>query len=289
MLPLKPTQARSSPVMLVIMSIASTQLGSAIAKSLFDQVGPLGMVSLRVGLAALLLLGLWRPNMRGHRRQDYWLLLMFGLSLAVMNSLFYGAIARIPIGVAVALEFTGPLTVALIHSRRRLDLLWVGLAAVGIGLLSPLGQAHLDPLGVLLALGAGAGWGTYILLSAQTGRAFPGNGGLAMAMGLGAIVLLPLGVWSEGWSLLSPHILWLGVGVAILSSALPYSLELFALRQLPLNVFGVLMSLEPAIAALISLAVLGEHLTPRMVVAILLVTVAAAGVSVHQSQPDPEL
>lgn len=282
---MEPTQAKpaTSPVLMLMAAIVSTQLGAAIAKGLFSQVGPVGMVTLRVGFAALVLLLWWRPRWRGYRPADYRLLVLFGLSLAVMNGLFYYAIARIPVGVAVALEFSGPLAVALFHSRQRLDALWVGLAAVGIMLLAPTPGSTLDPIGVLAALLAGVGWGAYIVLSAQVGQRFSGGGGLAMAMAIGALALLPVGLAAEGASLLRPDILALGLGVALLSSALPYSLELSALRYMHINTFGVLLSLEPAIASLISLVVLGERLNLRMVLAILLVTVAAAGVA----QPKP--
>ncbi|MGB3202483.1 MAG: EamA family transporter [Nodosilinea sp.] len=267
---------------LVIAAIASTQLGSTLAKSLFGQVGPLGMVLLRVGLSALVLVAWCRPRWRGHLRQDYRLLVAFGLSLAVMNALFYCAIARIPIGVAVALEFSGPLTVALLHSRRWLDGLWVALAAVGIVLLSPLNTPALDGLGVVLALLAGVAWGSYIVLSARMGQAFRGGEGLALSMVVGALVLLPIGVIADGQALLSPSILLLGLGVALLASTLPYTLEMAALRRMPVNVFGVLMSLEPAIAAGLSFLWLGETLTLTMVGAIGLVTLAAAGISLSQ-------
>nr|WP_278003506.1 EamA family transporter [Nodosilinea sp. TSF1-S3] len=268
--------------MLVIAAMASTQLGSTLAKSLFGQVGPLGMVLLRVGLSAVVLVAWCRPRWRGHRPADYRLLAAFGLSLAVMNALFYCAIARIPIGVAVALEFSGPLTVALLHSRRWLDGLWVALAAVGIVLLSPLNTPSLDSLGVLLALLAGVAWGSYIVLSARMGQAFRGGEGLALSMAVGALLLLPVGVVAEGRSLLSPQILLLGLGVAMLASTLPYSLEMTALRRMPVNVFGVLMSLEPAIAAVISFLWLGETLTLALIGAIGLVTIAAAGISLSQ-------
>ncbi len=260
--------------MLVIAAMASTQLGSTLAKSLFGQVGPLGMVLLRVGLSAVVLVAWCRPRWRGHRPADYRLLAAFGLSLAVMNALFYCAIARIPIGVAVALEFSGPLTVALLHSRRWLDGLWVALAAVGIVLLSPLNTPSLDSLGVLLALLAGVAWGSYIVLSARMGQAFRGGEGLALSMAVGVV--------AEGRSLLSPQILLLGLGVAMLASTLPYSLEMTALRRMPVNVFGVLMSLEPAIAAVISFLWLGETLTLALIGAIGLVTIAAAGISLSQ-------
>ncbi|MBE9110245.1 EamA family transporter [Nodosilinea sp. LEGE 07298] len=267
---------------LVIAAIASTQLGSTLAKSLFGQVGPLGMVLLRVGLSALVLVAWCRPRWRGHSLRDYRLLVSFGLSLAVMNALFYCAIARIPIGVAVALEFSGPLTVALLHSRRWLDGLWVALAAVGIVLLSPLNTPALDGAGVLMALLAGVAWGAYIMLSARMGQAFRGGEGLALSMVVGALLLLPVGVLAEGRALLSPHILLLGLGVALLASTLPYSLEMAALRRMPVNVFGVLMSLEPAIAAALSFLWLGETLTLAMVGAIGLVMIAAAGISLSQ-------
>ncbi|WP_410510613.1 EamA family transporter [Nodosilinea sp. E11] len=266
----------------MIAAMASTQLGSTLAKSLFSQVGPLGMVLLRVGLSAIVLVAWCRPRWRGHRPSDYRLLIAFGLSLAVMNALFYCAIARIPIGVAVALEFSGPLTVALLHSRRWIDGLWVALAAVGIVLLSPLNTPSLDTWGVVFALLAGVAWGSYIVLSARMGQAFRGGEGLALSMAVGALLLLPVGILAEGRSLLSPTILLLGLGVAMLASTLPYSLEMTALRRMPVNVFGVLMSLEPAIAAVISFLWLGETLTLAMVAAIGLVMVAAAGVSLFQ-------
>ncbi|MEP0947837.1 MULTISPECIES: EamA family transporter [Cyanophyceae] len=278
---LLPTFNPPAPL-LVIAAMASTQLGSTLAKSLFGQVGPLGMVLLRVGLSAVVLVAWCRPRWRGHRPADYRLLVVFGLSLAVMNALFYGAIARIPIGVAVALEFSGPLAVALLHSRRWLDGLWVALAAVGIVLLSPLNTPALDSWGVVMALLAGVAWGSYIVLSARMGQAFRGGEGLALSMAVGALLLLPVGIAAEGRLLLSPHILLLGLGVAMLASTLPYSLEMTALRRMPVNVFGVLMSLEPAIAAVISFFWLGETLSLTMIGAIGLVTLAAAGVSLSQ-------
>lgn len=264
----------------VMVAIASTQLGSALAKSMFNQVGPIGMVMLRVGLAALILMAWWRPQWRGYGGKDYRLLLGFGLSLVMMNSFFYSAIARIPIGVAVALEFTGPLTVAFVNSRRPLDWLWVALAATGIVMLSPINTAALDGWGVLFALLAGAGWGFYIPLSARTGQIFHGSNGLAMAMAMGGGLLFPVGIAMERTALLNPEVLLAGLGVALLSSAVPYSLELAALRHLPLNVFGVLMSLEPAIATMIGFVGLGETLTLPMVTAIGLIVLAAVGVSV---------
>ncbi|MBE7380364.1 MAG: EamA family transporter [Leptolyngbya sp. SIO1E4] len=261
--------------------MASIHSGAAIAKSLFAQVTPFGMVSLRLSLGALVLILLTRPRWRHHSWQEYRLLGLLGLSMGVMNTLLYHAIAYIPIGVAVTLEFVGPLGVALAHSRRGVDWLWVALAAAGVTLLAPIGGFSLHPLGVVLALMAGACWAAYIILSAQVGKVFPGSEGVAMAITAGAIVILPFGIAAEGTNLLSPLVLLLGLAVAILSSALPYSLEMAALRQLPIKVFGVLMSLEPAVASFIGLMILGEQLSLRMIVAICLVSLASAGSTWH--------
>lgn len=270
------------PTGLVIFSIVSVQLGAAIAKSLFDSLNPGGTVFLRIAFAALVLLVLVRPKLKGYDRGGYLVAGLFGLALAGMNFSIYLAFDRIPLGVAVTLEFVGPLGVAVAGSRRLLDLLWVVLAAAGILLLAPfdaLGGTHLDPVGVAFALLAGCLWASYILLSARTGSAFPGGTGLAIALCLGTLVLLPVGIASAGRALLEPKLLLAGFCVAMLSSAIPYSLELEALRRLPARVFGVLMSLEPAVAALAGLVVLGERLGPRAVAAVLFVTVAAAGAS----------
>ena len=206
----------------------------------------------------------------------------FGATLAAMNLCFYEALSRIPLGIAVTLEFAGPLGVAVAGSRRLLDALWVFLAAAGIVLLAPTGIAgasDVDPVGAGLALLAGAFWAAYILLGVRTGRAFPGGAGLALAMGLSTMLLVPFGVASAGAALLDMRLLAAGLGVAMLSSAIPYSLELEALRRLPARVFGVLMSLEPAVGALLGFVVLGEVLGLRAVVAIALVVAASAGVS----------
>ena len=267
------------PTGLVLLSISSTQLGAAIAKSLFNELGSAGTVLLRVGFAALVLLLLWRPRLRGYVRANYFVVILFGLALAGMNLCFYSALERIPLGIAVTIEFVGPLAVAIAGSKRLLDLLWVLLAASGIVLLAPLGGRNLDPLGVVLALLAGSLWGTYILLSARVGRAFSGGTGLAIAMAVATLVLLPVGVLSGGAALLNPQLLTMGFGVALLSSALPYSLELEALRRLKTGVFGVLMSLEPAIAAAAGFVILDEKLEFRAITAILLVSLAAAGAS----------
>jgi inner membrane transporter RhtA len=270
------------PTALVMLSIGSVQFGAAIAKNLFASLGPSGTVFLRIAFAALVLLVLVRPKLGGRDRNAYVVAGLFGLVLALMNLSFYQAIDRVPLGVAVTLEFVGPLGVAVAGSRRILDVLWVMLAAAGILLLAPLGAfggMDLDPLGVAFALLAGCLWATYILLSARTGSAFPGGTGLVIALCVGTVVAAPVGIAAAGSALLDPKLLLAGFGVAMLSSAIPYSLELEALRKIPARIFGVLMSLEPAMATLIGLVVLGERLGIRAVVAVICVTVAAAGAS----------
>ena len=268
---------RVPPVVLVVGAITSVQVGAALAKTLFDEIGAGGTVFVRVLLAALVLALIWRPGLAGLGRHEILLVVLFGLTLAGMNLAFYAALDRIPLGIAVTLEFVGPLGVAVAGSRGALDLLWVGLAAAGILLLSDFGSGDLDRVGVALALLAGCLWAAYILLSARVGRVFPGGRGLALAMIVAAALLLPVGVADAGADLLVPWILAAGGAVAILSSAIPYSLELEALRRMPAGVFGVLMSLEPAVAALAGFVVLGEDLVARELVAILLVVAASAG------------
>ena len=264
-------------MVLVLGAISSVQFGAALAKTLFDEIGAGGTVFVRVLFAALVLALIWRPRVAGLGRREGLLAVLFGLTLAGMNLAFYSALDRIPLGITVTLEFVGPLGVAVVGSRGALDLLWVGLAAAGILLLSDFGTTDLDGLGVALALFAGCLWAAYILLSARVGRVFPGGSGLALAMVVAAVLLCPVGVADAGADLFVPWILAAGAAVAILSSVIPYSLELEALRRIPPGVFGVLMSLEPAVAALAGFVVLGEELVPRELVAILLVVAASAG------------
>ena len=272
----------------VIVGITSTQIGGAIAKTLFDDLGPAGTVLLRTLFAAIVLLLLWRPVVAGHPREDLLLAVAFGIALAAMNLSFYEAIDRIPLGIAVTIEFVGPLAVAIGGSRRALDLVWVALAAVGIVLLARAG-GHVNTAGILFALLAGVFWATYILLSARTGRVFPGGSGLSLAMAVGSVLLLPVGIAGGGSALLRPELLAAGAGVAMLSSAIPYSLELAALRRLPTRVFGILLSLEPAVAALAGFVILGQGLRPRDGIAIALVAAASAGASVTgETRPAPE-
>jgi inner membrane transporter RhtA len=268
---------RVPPTALVVTAVASVQFGAALAKTIFDEIGPGGTVLLRVVGAAIVLAVVWRPRLAGHERHELLLAGAFGITLAAMNLAIYEAIDRIPIGVAVTFEFVGPLAIAVFGSRRPRDLLWVSMAAAGILLLSDFGNGHLDGLGVALALAAGACWAAYILLSARVGQLFPGGRGLSLAMVVAVVPLLPIGIADGGGTLLVPWILAVGLGVGVLSSAIPYALVLEALRRLPAGVFGVLMSLEPAMAALAGFVILGEGLAAREVVAILLVVAASAG------------
>lgn len=263
---------------LVLGGIVSVQIGGAIAKSLFSQVGAVGAVTLRLGAAALVMLALLRrPQLR---REDLPLIGLYGLTLALMNATFYEALSRVPIGAAVTVEFLGPLGVAVAGSRRARDGVAVVLAGAGILLLARAG-GHLDPLGLLLAAVAGACWAAYILISAQIGRRHEGTAPLAVAMTVGAVLVLPFGLRSALHA--DARTLLIGAGVGMLSSVIPYSLELQALRRLPASVFGVLMSLEPAVAALAGLVVLSEQLGAPQWAGIGCVIAACAAVTATRS------
>jgi inner membrane transporter RhtA len=276
---------RIPPTALVLGAVSSVQFGAAFAKTLFDEVGPAGTVFVRVAFAAVILMVAWRPLLTGRSGADWRLIVAFGFSLVAMNLSYYEALDRIPLGIAVTFEFIGPLGVAVVGSRHALDLVWVALAAAGILLLSDFGGADFDKLGVALALLAGCFWAAYILLSVRVGRSIPGGQGLALAMAAGAVMLAPVGVGQGGGDLLSPEVLGIGLAVAVLSSAIPYTLELEALRRMPSGVFGVLMSLEPAAAAVAGFIVLGEDLVAREIVAIGLVVAASAGAARGASVP----
>ncbi len=262
---------------LVLGAIASVQFGAAIATTLFSSIGPGGAVFLRLLFGTVILVPLWRPRWRGRSRRDLLLAVLFGLVLASMNFTFYSSIHRIPLGIAVTFEFIGPLMVAIAGSRRPLDLVWVAFAAAGILALSRGGVHHLDGLGVFLALLAGCLWAAYILINARVGRAFEGGTGLSLAMCVATVLMIPLGVTQGGSHLLEPHVLLLGAAVGLLSSAIPYSFENEALRRIDPGVFGVLMSIEPAMAALAGFILLGQGLAPRGVLGIALVVVASVG------------
>jgi inner membrane transporter RhtA len=272
---------------LVLGSIVSVQCGAAVATTLFDQIGPAGAVLLRTLFAALALVLLWRPSLHGHTRRELRLVALLGAALAGMNLSFYAGLDRIPLGLAVTFEFVGPLGVAIAGSRRAVDLGWAALAAGGIALLSPGIGGSLDALGVGFALLAGVFWAAYILLTARVGRAFERGDGLALAMCVSTALLLPSGIVGGGGDLLDVGLLAVGLAVAVMSSAIPYSLELEALRRLPENTFGVLMSLEPAVAALVGLAFLSQALSGREVAAIALVVVASAGALGTARAPAP--
>jgi inner membrane transporter RhtA len=271
--------ARAPSGGLVVAAIASVQFGSALAATLFAKVGPGGAVSLRLVWATVVLLAIWRPRWRGRTRRELLLAAMFGAVLAGMNLSFYHAIHRIPLGIAVTIEFVGPLAVALGGSRRWIDLIWVALAAAGILALTHGGTHRLDGLGVAFALLAGALWAAYILLNARVGQAFKGGTGLALSMCVASVLDLPAGVIDGGTHLLEPRSLALGAAVGMLSSAIPYSFELEALRRIATSVFGVLMSLEPAMAALAGFIVLGQGLSARALAGMAFVVAASIGAS----------
>lgn len=260
-------------------AIASVQLGAALATHLFDRLGPAGTVLLRVATASIVLVVIWTPRVRGRPRSELVLAAVFGLVLAGMNLAFYESIDRIPLGTAVTIEFVGPLAVAVVGSRRPLDLLWVGLALAGILALTQGGTHSLDGLGVALALIAGGLWGAYIILNGRVGRAYERGTGVALSMCIASVALLPVGIASGGSNLLEPKALAVGAAVGFLSSAIPYSFEQEALRRIAASVFGVLMSLEPAVAALAGLVLLGQSLSAREVIGIALVVAASAGAS----------
>ncbi len=261
---------------LVLCSIVSVQIGAAIAKGTFGLVGPTAFVWLRLLSSSLILLVIARPRLSGRRRSDIAVMVGYGGCLAIMNWSIYQSMARIPLGVAVTFEFLGPLAVAVATSHRFRDLLWVLLAGAGVALLgfTPHG---LNLAGVAFALLAGAAWAGYILFSAATGRRWPGVSGLALASSLGSIGLAVPAVAEAGARLLHPQVLLLGLAVGLLSSVIPYSLELNALRRIPAGVFGILMSLEPAVAALAAAVLLGELLRPTQWLAVACVVAASVG------------
>lgn len=284
--PRTPTGSQTRAVWMVMGGIASVQVGAAIAKDLFDLIPPTAMVWLRLVTSAAILVAIARPRVRGRTRADWLVALGFGVSLMTMNWAIYQSFARIPLGIAVTIEFLGPLTVAVLGSRRPRDLVWVLLAAAGVALLG-ISPGDVTLAGVLFALLAGASWAAYIMLSASTGRRWPGISGLAVASVVGAVVLAPPAMLEAGTGLLDPKILALGVAVGLLSSVIPYSLELKALRRIPPRVFGVLMSLEPAAAALAALVLLSEFLTVLQWTAVACVVVASVGAT-RSAEPTAE-
>ena len=273
-------------VISVLLAMITIQSGASIAKQLFPLIGPEGTTALRLGFSALALWLVFRPWRALPQGRDWQAVIVYGLCLGGMNILFYLAIARIPLGIGVALEFTGPLAVALFSSRRKRDLIWVGFAIAGILLLLPdmHGVDALDPVGVMLALAAGACWAGYILFGKKTNTQSSGGVTVALGMTVAALVLVPVGAVTQGMALLSWDVLPLGFLVGILSSAIPYSLEMVALRNMTSQNFSVFMSMEPAIAALAGFLILAELLTLWQWLAIGLVIVASLGSSLTSSQ-----
>lgn len=273
---------------LVLGGIVSVQFGGALAQTLVPVIGAGGSVVMRLLFATLLLLVMVRPRWRGHSRRAWLTVIAFGVALGLMNFTFYGSLAYLPIGVAVTIEFIGPLTLAAVLSRRLVDAAAVVAAGVGVVLISQAlstPPADLEWVGIALALAAGAFWAAYIVLSGRTGAEFPKLEGLALAMVVATVVTLPLGLGSiPQWT---TETLVKGLGIAVLSSVLPYSLELTALRRLSARVFGVLLSLEPAFAALAGLIVLGQRLTPTQLLGMALVVAASALVLGLGARKDP--
>lgn len=263
--------------------MVSFQVGASVAKQLMPAIGAPATTGLRLGLSALMLVVMQRPWRTPPRREHLPVLLAYGLSMGTMNFVFYEAIKRIPLGIAVGLEFTGPLTVALLASRRRLDFVWLVLAVVGVGLLLPLSDTSgpLDHAGVAYALAAGVCWALYIVFGQRAGKAV-GASAATWGVLIGACEIVPIGLADAGPAMVAPSILPLGIGVALMSSALPYSLEMMALRQLTAKAYGTLMSLEPALAALAGLLLLGEHLSPTQWLGIGAVMAASIGTLGHE-------
>ncbi|BDZ58178.1 EamA family transporter [Barrientosiimonas endolithica] len=275
-------------LLLVLIAVGSVQLGGALAATLIPEVGVVGSVALRIAIGAALLLAWARPRLRGRSRSDWVAVATYAGVLTLMNLTFYASLERLPIGVAVTIEFIGPLTLALVLSRRATDLLGVAAAAAGVVLVSgavDTSWSELDLVGIALALTAGACWAGYILASRRVGVRFEQIDGLALGLALSTLVMVPLGAITAGGSLLQGEVLLKGLGIAILSSALPYSLELVALRTLRPNVFGILLSLEPAAAALAGLLVLGQTLSAVRIAGMLLVVAASAVVLGRRQTP----
>jgi inner membrane transporter RhtA len=277
---------RASAVLLVLGAATSVQAGASVAKSLFPQLGPPGVVFLRLLFGSIALWAIARPELRGRPRHELRLVAALGLVLVSMNVSFYESIDRLPLGVAVTVEFLGPLAVAILGSRRRVDFVWIALAGLGVALLANGGGRSVRVSGLLLAALAGLFWALYIYLSVPIGKAYPGASGLAPAMVLGALLIAPWGIISAGHHLRDPQLVGAAAGVGLLSSALPWSLELEALRRLPTHVFGVVLSLEPAVAALAGFVLLHEHLRVRAWLAIALVVLASAGAALEVRRRD---
>jgi inner membrane transporter RhtA len=265
------------PLPAIILAILSVQCGAAIAKSLFPVIGAAGTASLRIGISAIILLLVYRPNLRMITPPQWKLVIPYGLSLGAMNLIFYLAIERIPVGLGVTLEFVGPLLVAVFGSKRLVDYLWILLAAIGIALIAPWSSDGIDLVGVLFALLAGAFWATYIVLGGKVSRVMKDGDAVSTGMLFASILIVPFGIMENGLSNLTPSLLGMGVALALLSSAIPFTLEMKALGQLPPRTFSILMSLEPAAASICAFFFLQEHLTFSQILAVAFVVIASAG------------
>lgn len=268
------------PLPAVLLAIISVQGGAAIAKGLFPVIGAASTASLRIGLSAIILLIAYRPNLRKLTAVQWKAVIPYGLALGAMNVIFYMAIKRIPLGLGVTLEFIGPLLVAVFSSKRRLDYLWVLLAAAGIALIAPWKEQGIDPIGVLLALLAGGFWAAYILLGGKISKLMNGGEAVSVGMLFATLLVVPFGIGSGGFNSLTPSLLMAGAALALLSSAIPFTLEMNALGKLPARTFSILMSLEPAAAALCGLVLLNERLSFNECMAVALVVIASAGATV---------
>ncbi|MDI6050204.1 DMT family transporter [Flavobacterium sp. XS2P24] len=274
---MKLKQINIPPLPAVLLAIISVQSGAAIAKGLFPAIGAAGTASLRIGISALILLAVYRPNLKKVTADQWKLVIPYGLSLGAMNLIFYLSIERIPIGLAVTLEFIGPLLVAVFGSKRIIDFFWVLLAAAGIVLIAPWSNNGLDIWGMLFALLAGALWAAYIVLGGKISKIMKGGDAVTIGMLFASILIVPFGILGNGLSNLTPQLLGLGVALALLSSAIPFTLEMKALGQLPARTFSILMSLEPAAASICAFLFLQEYLTFNEILAVVFVVIASAG------------
>lgn len=280
------------PIFALLGSVIALGVGTSFAKQLFPQVGSLGTTALRVGFSALLLLALWRPWRWPLSRADAVSVLKYGVALGFMNLLFYMSLRTIPFGVAVAIEFSGPLAVAMAYSRKPIDFVWLALAIAGLALLIPFGNSavsvtSLDTEGMLYAFAAAVCWGAYIVFGKRLAHLHAGHS-VALGLSVAAITVVPFGVWHAGSALLDPNILLFGLGVAAVSSAIPISLEMVALKRLPEKAFGILTSMEPAVAALMGLLFLDEYLSLLQCLAVVCIMLAAAGSSVTARHEQPK-
>ncbi|MCX2431900.1 EamA family transporter [Pedobacter sp. GR22-10] len=267
------------PIPAVITSIISVQCGAAIAKGLFPEIGAAATASLRIGLSAVILFITFRPNLFKLNAKQWQYVFLYGSTLGLMNMIFYLAIERIPVGLGVTLEFVGPLILAISTSKKAIDFIWVSLSIIGIALIAPWHSNGLNIGGILLALLAGAFWAAYIVLGGKISKIMKGGEAVSAGMLIATIVILPFGIFSGGFSVLTPRLLGLGAALALLSSAIPFTLEMSALKKLPAKTFSILMSLEPAVASLAAFVFLQEYLSFTECVAVACVVIASAGSS----------